>query len=145
MSTFTLQRVRQTSSAMFGEFRDASGHRICFTLERPWRDNQHGISCIPAGTYAVARRWSPKHNADVWGLIDVPERSDIEIHAANDPRELEGCIAPGTEIGEVSTPTFGDGYGVRHSRDALTLLDAAVGDGPWTIVVRDITPSTLAA
>jgi len=135
----TLQRLRNTTFATFGELLDEQGKHLCFTLERAWLDNQHGISCIPAGTYQVAKRWSPKHNANVWGVENVPDRSDIEIHPANDARELEGCIAPGTEIGEVSTPRFGDGYGIRHSKDALALVDAHLGGvESWTLVVRDV-------
>lgn len=138
MLTLTLPRIKHTTFATFGEFRDPEGRHLCFALERPWLDNQHGISCIPAGTYLVRRRWSPKHQANVWGLIDVPNRDDIEIHPANDARELEGCIAPGTEIGEVTTPAFGDGYGVRHSVDALALLDAAIGaTEEWTLIIQD--------
>lgn len=134
----TIQRFKQNSQASFGEWRDANGVKFCYTLERPWLDNQHGVSCIPAGTYTVRRRWSKKHNRDVWGLLDVPGRSDIEIHPADDPRELEGCIAPGTEIGEVWTERFGDGYGVRHSRDALALLEQHVGDAEeWTLTIID--------
>ena len=31
------------------------------TLEPPWLNNAIGKSCIPAGTYTVKQRWSPKY------------------------------------------------------------------------------------
>lgn len=136
---FTLQRIRQTSKATFGEMRDSSGERLCYTIERPWLGNQHGVSCIPPGSYHVRLRWSPKHERNVYGLLDVPGRSDIEIHSANLPSELEGCIALGTEFGEVSTAKHGDGYGVRHSKDAVTAFESTVGVTDWTLVIRDVT------
>lgn len=150
MSTYTLQRIRQTSSATFGELRAPDGKRICYTLERPFVDvdadgfGDRGVSRIPAGTYQVEQRWSEKHQCTLYGLIDVPGRDDIEIHAANDARELEGCIALGTEIGEVDTPRFGPGYGVRRSRDAMAVFEALVAGEPFTLRVLDISGGILA-
>lgn len=143
---YTLQRIKQNTSATFGEMRGAAGARLCYTLERPYVDANHdgvtdkGVSCIPAGTYHVKRRWSPKHQRNVYGLLNVPGRSDIEIHSANDARELEGCIALGTEFGEVETKKFGAGYGVRHSKDAVETFEKLVGVDEWTLVIKDAAP-----
>lgn len=145
--TFTLQRIKQTSSATFGEMRDAAGHRLCYTLERPYVDangdgiTDRGVSCIPAGTYQVKRRWSPKHGKNVYELLNVPGRSDIEIHSANDARELEGCIALGTNMGEVNTSKFGPGYGVVNSRTAVAAFEHVVSVDEWTLVVLDVAVS----
>lgn len=144
LPVYTIQRIKQNSSATFGEMRDASDTRLCFSLERPYVDANHdgltdkGVSCIPAGTYRVKRRWSPKHQRNVYGLLDVPGRSDIEIHSANDARELEGCIALGTEFGEVETKKFGAGYGVRHSKDAVAAFEQTVGVDEWMLVIKDV-------
>ncbi len=60
-----------------------------------------GVSCIAAGTYVAKRRLdSPKHG-EVFELQDVPDATNIQIHAANLPDELEGCIALGTAFGNV--------------------------------------------
>lgn len=67
---------------------------LCNTVEKPWLDNAARKSCIPAGTYHAAEYKSPS-KGDVWLLMDVPERSMIEIHVANFESELLGCIAPG--------------------------------------------------
>ena len=54
----------------------------CKTLELPWRDNQRSISCIPAGTYTVVIRQSPKYGSVYW-VTNVPNRSWILIHSGN--------------------------------------------------------------
>lgn len=74
------------------------GERLCYTIELPWLDNQPNRSCIPEGSYALRKRWSPKYR---WHLevTGVKGRSLILIHPANDAlRELRGCIAPVTTI-----------------------------------------------
>lgn len=127
----TMQRIRTTTLATFGEWRDESGKRICYNLENT-------ALRIEAGEYHVIRRWSVKHRSDVWGLAWVPGRSDIEIHTANLPSELLGCLAPGTEIGETEDTKGNQGYGVRHSRDALAILDDVIGElHEWDVDVVD--------
>lgn len=87
---------------------------LCFTIELPWRDNRKNLSCIPAGTYVLKLRYSPKFK---WHLHvqKVPGRTLILFHPANHAiLELQGCIAP------VSTLT-GAGKG-EGSREAFQLL-----------------------
>ena len=84
---------------------------ICYTIELPWKNNQHGISCIPEKRYAVKMRFTQKRQ---WHMIlqGVQDRSLILIHPANDAmKELQGCIAPVTIItgegkGSASRPAF---------------------------------------
>jgi hypothetical protein len=70
------------------------GQRVCSSIELPWKNNQHQISCIPEGEYALTKRYSKTKG---WHLLinNVPDRDLILIHAANDAlKELKGCIAP---------------------------------------------------
>lgn len=70
------------------------GGPICYAIELPWKNNQHGVSCVPEGRYELSKRYSDHFG---WHLqvMDVPERDLILIHPANDAvRELRGCIAP---------------------------------------------------
>ena len=60
------------------------------TLERPDLNNQPFVSCIPEGQYIVHRNQTGKHQ--YYELLDVPERSFIEIHTATRVDHLEGCI-----------------------------------------------------
>jgi hypothetical protein len=66
----------------------------CYTIELPWMDNQPRISCIPEGTYALRKRYSPKFKEHL--LVEgVAGRDVILIHPANNALlELKGCIAP---------------------------------------------------
>jgi len=81
------------------------------TIELPWRDNQHKISCIPEGRYELSKRFSPRLR---WHLLikDVPERDLILMHPFNDAeKESQGCIATVTKItgegeGESSVTAF---------------------------------------
>ena len=71
-----------------------NGHFVCFTIELPWKENQTNISCIPEGNYELRSRTSTKFGNHL-EILDVPDRSYILIHPANDAvKELRGCIAP---------------------------------------------------
>lgn len=97
----TLIRMTQTDFATYGRIETEEHEQLCVTLELPWRGNQRGVSCIPAGTYTAVRYRSPKHGVDVWLLKNVPGRTMIELHIANLPRDLNGCIGVGTAFGAV--------------------------------------------
>lgn len=97
----TLTRFKFTPEETFGRLTGDPIASEVFTIERPWLDNQHGISCIPVGTYDVEKYLSPT-KGDVWQVMNVPNRSNIEIHAANMASQLEGCIAPGDVMGSLA-------------------------------------------
>jgi len=107
---------------------------LCHTIELPWRDNQRQVSCIPEGRYRLYRHEFPTQG-DQLGIADVPGRSAILIHAANDAlRELRGCIAPVTKH---TAPGKG-----LHSRIALERIKDAVypvleaGEEVWLEIGR---------
>lgn len=103
-------------TAVHGEL-TLSGKHIAYTVELPWRDNKRRISCIPEGTYELRKRYSEKFK---WHfvLLDVPNRSCILIHPANDAqKELQGCIAPITKI-------TGEGKGTDSRKAMQKLMDA---------------------
>ena len=71
-----------------------NGNRVCSSIELPWKNNQHRISCIPEGRYELRKRYTAERGRHLI-LADVPGRQLILIHAANDAKkELQGCIAP---------------------------------------------------
>ncbi len=87
---------------------------ICRTIELPWKENQKQISCIPEGRYELKKRITPRFGNHLL-VKDVPDRSNILIHAFNHAlEESRGCIAP------VSFLT-GQGMGL-FSRDSLKKL-----------------------
>ncbi len=89
---------------------------VCHAIELPWLQNRNNVSCIPEGRYRITKRHSSKRG---WHLLihEVPNRSGILIHAANDAlKELKGCIAPVTSL-------TGPGKG-HSSRKALAQLES---------------------
>lgn len=101
------------------------GLTICATIELPWRNNEHGRSCVPEGRYQLVKRYSPKFK---WHLMlkDVPGRSLILLHPANDAlQELKGCIAPVSVI----TGTGKGAGSVRACTKLKTLLYPALDEG----------------
>jgi hypothetical protein len=98
-----------------GEIRNTDVH-VCFTIELPWKNNQHAISCIPEGKYELVKRYNEKFGAHFM-VMHVLDRDMILVHPANNAvKELKGCIAP------VSIIT-GEGLG-DSSRIALQKLAA---------------------
>lgn len=98
-----LNLVRSPSSASctFGKL-SIDGLPECLTLERPEVQ-------IPAGTYSIEMTDSLDLTCDcpdgslshLLPLLDgVPGRSAIRIHSGNWPRDSEGCILVGHQIGQ---------------------------------------------
>ena len=71
---------------------------VCYSIELPWLENMHGVSCIPEERYVLQKRFTEKRGEHLV-IMDVPERSGILIHPANYALEqLRGCIAPVTTL-----------------------------------------------
>ena len=114
------------------------GKPVCDTIELPWLDNRRNVSCIPEGRYRLMRTRT-RHFGFGLRVMDVPGRSGILIHPANDAAtELRGCIAPVTKH-------TGEGKGI-YSRVALERLENIVypvleeGEEVWLVVLRPTTP-----
>lgn len=112
---------------------------FCNTLELPWRDNRSSISCIPCGEYDVVIRQSPRFGA-VYHVKNVPNRTWIEIHAANLAGDVElgyrthveGCIALGQYFGRI------DGQvAVLASRPTVRGLLEKLNGEPFRLLVED--------
>ena len=83
-----------------------------YTMEQPWRDNAIGHSCVPEGVYTLSPHVSPSKGQcfildnpalNVYAAYPPPDggRSLILIHSANFASQLQGCIAPGLERGQI--------------------------------------------
>jgi hypothetical protein len=97
MLTYILMRISMTNDCTFGVMKDENNIPFMVTLELPWRNNQHDISCIPVGTYKCIRINSPKHG-NCFELQGVQDRQSVEIHIGNYPKDTEGCILTGTSF-----------------------------------------------
>tara|TARA_R110001632_G_scaffold3448_2_gene15425 strand:+ start:73 stop:507 length:435 start_codon:yes stop_codon:yes gene_type:complete len=93
-------------------------------IERGDRNNERNVSNVPTGTYPLVWENSPKFGM-VWELKDVPNRSECKIHSANMWDEINGCIAPGTYLGELNADGY---YDTLASGDALKRFHLALAD-----------------
>jgi hypothetical protein len=103
----------------------------CVTVERPWLNNEPFISCIPAGVYPV--RWSKFWNGgyDTLQICDVPGRSEIKVHKARWPEDVEGCVGVGTTIA-----VYLERLGIIGQTEALNgFLEAAKQSSPTEIEI----------
>lgn len=96
-----LIRVADSGVAMYGVLIHGRTP-FAVTLERPWKDNERGVSCIPAGLYECKRVKSPKFG-DAFEVTEVPGRQEILFHKGNLEDDSHGCIL----IGEAFNPVLG--------------------------------------
>src|ERR1700676_4364533 len=89
----TVERFNFTDISTEGQL-SIDGERFCWTLELPVRDGLPG-SAIPKGTYKPVAYDSPHFGRKVPLLVDVPGRSEIEIHYGNTAADTRGCILLG--------------------------------------------------
>ncbi len=137
MKTATLTRNPPAPDGTFGLVVSDTGFKAV-TCENTARK-------IPAGTYEAALRYSPKHAAldfgygrgMVYGLKDVPGRTDIELHPANLASQLEGCIAPGAAVAYFPAPDKKLVQGVTSSRDAVRALMAEMRGQPFQLIIKE--------
>lgn len=102
-----LTRQKEYLNCTPGEF-SFEGVSICKSLELPWNDNIHDVSCIPVGTYKILRTFSPHLRKHTFQLVGVPGRLGIRIHSANLTSEIKGCIAPCIRYRIVGEDLFGE-------------------------------------
>lgn len=129
MLELTLRRVTEIGNATIGHLEVPGLDKTLCTLEDLWRDNQTGISCIPAGTYQCVHHDGP-HFQNVWELLDVPGRSAVLIHWGNTDKDTRGCILVGKGW------TFSDR--IIDSRAAIELLRTILGQNPFTLTIVDL-------
>jgi hypothetical protein len=110
----------------------------CIGVERPWKNNQPFISCIPQGTYSMKLGFFSKGGYPAWEVLNVPGRTEIKIHKGNRPSESFGCPLPGVYLGVLpnkllaSHPIIGAGSHQLAAIDsgiAFTRLMTALGEG----------------
>lgn len=150
--TFTLQRNSSTSLGMTGKLStDDNGGFSCFTVERPWLNNDPALhSAIPAATYRVRRsnpyNEFPKHPG-CFTITNVVDRTAILIHVANVFLDLLGCVGLGTSIGTMTLPSGVERYegyegqtvpAVLHSGTAYQeFMDFLDGIDEFTLIIVD--------
>lgn len=114
------------------------GEAFCATCEQPWNDNRADVSCIPEGEYQLLPYDSPAHGPTVvfhnpeLGIYGTPammpsgapSRSLCEIHNANWPFQVKGCVALGSHVMDLPP----NGRGVSSSVSTFKQLQLRWGD-----------------
>lgn len=124
-----LQRLPKNDNVMFGVILVDSVPRFV-TLEPPWNDNQHNISCVPAGTYKVVKIHSPRFNKDVFMMIDIPGRDAVEFHVGNGIQDTHGCVLLGLQF------SLSD-YAIVNSGIAFDNFMKMMPNEGFTITIKD--------
>lgn len=134
-----LERISQDEEGTFGILTVDDFHRF-YTVERPWLDNQQFVSCVPPGEYKLVPHRSHKYG-DVLALVNEDmnithwedegenNRYAILIHVANYPKDVQGCIGLGTEMGDKM---------VLHSKKAIKRFYKLVDPTKLTHTLRII-------
>ncbi len=98
MKYFKLVRVAYIEDGTFGVLLDEETP-FCLTLEREWKENRRGESCIPTAIYSCSRLISPKFG-NTFEICNVPNRSHILFHKGNIEDDSHGCVILGEEYGK---------------------------------------------
>lgn len=115
-----------------------------YGIEMPWMDNQHDISCIPAGLYTCVPYFSPKMQQKCWLLQgeNLGDREFVEIHSGNfacdvqlqngfHKKDTDGCLMYGMALDE-NVPM------IQRSKEATGWLHDNVGlDNKFELEIRD--------
>lgn len=125
----------------------------CFSLELPWRQNQNGISCIPAGSYQSWWGWSPARKRMSYRLEKskyvscVPGRAGVLIHAGNFAglkqdgwqQQVLGCILLGLTVGRIMNKHGVRQLAVLHSMQAIADFESHMCREPFVLAIRNMT------
>lgn len=127
MTALSLLRI-ESGAAVFGRFVIPGGSTL-YTLELPWKDNAPDVSCIPAGTYPLRRRFSPKHGQVLFWIDDVPGRVAAEIHVGNTVKDTLGCVLVG--LGQEPGAIVRSKEAFHRFMEAMDGIDETTIDITW--------------
>ncbi len=113
--SLTLTRY-YTPLGTFGILEPVNDSKL-YTVERVWLDNQPNVSCIPEGEYDCVPYYFSRGGYAAVEVTNVPNRSDILMHIANRPEDVEGCIGIGAKLG-----CLGNNWGVVQSKVGFNKL-----------------------
>ena len=91
-----ITRTSDDGIQTIGQLVVGDGKFGCFTLERPWLNNQKNISCIPKGFYPLVK-WvhTLRFPFGVYQIQNVPNRNGIDLHSLSFWWDTQGCIGLG--------------------------------------------------
>lgn len=110
MKELVLIRLNQNDKQTIGTLMVKENDKVLGmwpTVELPWNDNKHNISCIPTGVYQCSLYHS-SHLGETLHIENVPERTGILIHIANAVQELRGCVGIGKFVKYINSDNYID-------------------------------------
>jgi hypothetical protein len=107
---------------------------IVLTAERPWKDNQPTISCIPDGLY-LSKRFSSEKHLNTFEITGVANRTAILFHTGNIPfKDSEGCILLGLQIEIIGTD-----WSVLTSKDAfMAFMEYLKNESSFQLAIKTL-------
>jgi hypothetical protein len=128
---FLVRRRWPDEKSVMGEFR-LDGKFECYSLEPPMKTDGSKPRAIPAGTYRLTVRFSPRFQRLMPHVEDVPDFHGVLVHWGNFPKDTEAC----TLVGDIHQNDF-----VGHSRAEFDKLFDVISDacesGPQFITYVD--------
>jgi hypothetical protein len=127
-------RTQHYADCVIGEWRLDNAH-LCYTLEPPWRNNEHDVSCIPQGEYSLVKGTHTSVDGSSYPCYTVEKvegRSDIDIHIGNYPADTLGCILVG---GAVDGHSLKAGTSTATFKALMQILNAL--DEPIRLRIED--------
>lgn len=125
-----ITRISDDGKQTLGEFNVIGSDFSGKTMELPYKDNKHFISCIPPGIYVVKKRVSPTYG-NHFHIQDVPNRDHVLIHFGNYYTNFKGCIGVGKEFKDLNKdglqditetkPTLAKLYSIMPNEFKLTI------------------------
>lgn len=100
------------------------GRQICFSLE-PTK------YMIVGDTYPVKLLWSPRFNRNTPHILNVPGRSEIEMHGGNYAEDSEGCV--------LCAMNKLDDYTIAESKQATDLIESRLSQAESAGEVNTVT------
>ena len=98
------------------------------TLERDYRDNQRGVSCINPGLYRCTYCYMNDAKTNHYKLLDVLNRDGIFIHSGNTVNDSQGCIL----VGFTQNP-LGD---LGMSKSAVSFFESSMEKKDFILEIR---------
>jgi hypothetical protein len=127
-----LERIAYMPQGTLGKL--TIGDEVFWTAERPWRNNQKEVSCIPNGKY-TCKAYTSKRFGQTFEVTDVENRTYILFHVGNFPeKDSHGCILLGERLMDNQPAVSSSKIAVERFRETLKDVES------FNIEIKDTTP-----
>lgn len=131
-SDAVLERIAYMPQGTLGKL--TIGTEVFWTAERPWRNNQKEVSCIPNGNY-TCKAYTSKRFGETFEVTDVENRTYILFHVGNFPeKDSHGCILLGERLMDNQAAVSSSKVAVNRFRETLKDVES------FDIEIKDTTP-----